>query len=119
MKDIKAGVIAFIRKNGDTSFPELEQYFGNEDIEWRGDLSLTWNEFADFLVLWQGWNIEVIKALAGLQSDGVLFFRLMTTIDLFCSGKALNLPIANRVIKYKTPHWLPVMLSLTDTHSLK
>ncbi|HZW75237.1 MAG TPA: hypothetical protein VFF43_16950, partial [Caldimonas sp.] len=95
---------ALLRADNYISFAELDQLDG-----FCGDQTLTLDGYPN-LVVWTGISRQAVDDLATLLERGECRLGLASPFTYLIDGKALNLPIAKRLIHYKKPRWLRVVL---------
>jgi len=99
-------ILGYIRKNGDASFANIMDLFGDEAKgEWA-------KEALPNLVLWAGMSSSLIEALNIIQPQTEL--KPCHLLVYLADGRLLQMPIAKRHPKtgYAEPHWLPTVLVL-------
>ena len=109
MNDMKQRVYEYIKKNGETTFPELEFFFNGLGHDWRGNTDITAGVYSN-IIFWNGWNRETAAIVTELFNEKRITVSVADMIDILLGGKALPFPLAKQLMKYKTPHWLPVVL---------
>ncbi len=105
--DMKTEVLNYIKKNGDTSYVDLERLFDSLHFDWHGDLAIA-SAVNNTIFLWYEWNEAAAGMTTDLVHDGLLFREATQPLIYLIDGKGLDLPLAKTLIKYKKPHWLPV-----------
>ena len=97
-------IMDYIGRNGDASFANLMNVFGEEA---QGDLAL---EILPNVFLWGNMSRTFIDALAVVKH--LLEIDVTSVLVYFADGHSLDLPIATRIPAggFKTPHWAPVVL---------
>jgi len=108
--DMKTEVLNYIKKNGDTSYADLEQLFDSLHFDWNGDLAIA-SAVNNTIFFWYGWNEAAAGITTDLVHDGQLFREATQPLIYLIDGKCLDLPLAKALIKYKKPHWLPVIFT--------
>ncbi|MHB1155079.1 MAG: hypothetical protein ACYCWE_22195 [Eubacteriales bacterium] len=108
--DMKTEVLNYIKKNGSTSFAELERFFDSTGFDWHGNLAITSNQ-NNTIFFWYGWNEAAVRITMDLVHDGLIFKEATRPLLYLIDGKCLNLPLAKSSIKYKKPHWLPIVFT--------
>ncbi len=107
--DMKAAVLAYIRKQRGVSFVELEQLFTDKGYPWEGGLEY-YSGACDNVVFWTGWNADAYNILIELKRDGLIHFAPAAPVIYLIDGKGLSCPVVHSNRQYKTPHWLPIVL---------
>ncbi len=64
----------------------------------------------DSVIIWGGVSQEFAEAVEDLLREGHIVAKPTTTMVYQADRIVLDFPIATRVGKYKTEHWLPVVL---------
>jgi hypothetical protein len=106
---LKAQIVSVLAKQQGTSFVELERIDGFSG----GDFCL---EMRHNAVLWTGLQQEAVDAVTELVNSKRAQLLQVNPLIYLIDGKALTFPVAKRVPPngYKKPHWLPVVLNLTE-----
>jgi len=102
---LKQEILDYISKHPATSFAELSMVFG-EKI--RGEEALIFDN--ENIIIWTNLSKEFIEIFKELLNEKKIVVVPSNPLVYACDGKLLKLPIAKRLIKYKEPHWLPVVL---------
>jgi hypothetical protein len=89
--------------DGGVSFVELM----NHIPESKGDFEFGFKE--KNIVLWSDLSEEFLIAIQTLHDEQKIIMCLSSYLVYACDGGMLNLPISKQSIKYKKPHWLPVV----------
>jgi hypothetical protein len=97
-------ILGLVLKYGDQSFANLaselpEFHDGNFAID-----------LFDNLVIWNGVTIEAADAIRELREADAIYFSAVPLMVYHIDGRALGMPIATKLRRYKTPHWLPIIL---------
>src|SRR5258705_13215248 len=92
-------------KVGAVSFAELSRHVDGFDGE--GVLAVDANN----IVLWAEISYEAADAVRQLLAAGDCYAEPASPLVYMLDGFSLNLPLAQRAVAYKTPHWLPVTLN--------
>ena len=71
------------------------------DREW-GILDYNW-------IVWSGISIEAIQCLNELQSEKKIYKKTTSVLVYAADGTILRLPVVEKKIKYKEPHWIPII----------
>src|SRR5205823_3305054 len=66
---------------------------------------------ANNIVLWAEISYEAADAVRQLLAAGDCYAEPASPLVYMLDGFSLNLPLAQRAVAYKTPHWLPVTLN--------
>ena len=103
---MKSGIVNYLREHKGASFIELQEHVpgfkGNNTV---GVLDKN-------VIFWTGVSPEATKALDELLTDKVIELIHIGPLVYFIDGAVMKLPIAKRIEKYKTRHWIPVVMSL-------
>jgi hypothetical protein len=104
-------MLDYIGHNGDASFAELTNMFGEEA---GGHCAV---EFKPNVFLWAGVSQLFIDALASIKH--LLECHITSAFVYLRDGRALILPVAQRVPDegFAMPHWVPVILKIR--HDIK
>jgi hypothetical protein len=108
MAELKQRILDVLQANEEVSFAQLSGLPG-----FAGDKDLLAPDFAN-LVIWRGLSPEAIKELEALENSEVIRFSRTDADRYALDGFVPTLPVAQRISKYRAPHWLPVMISLWD-----
>ncbi len=108
--DMKTEVLNYIKKNGDTTYAELERLFDSLHFNWQGDFAIS-SKVNNTIFFWYGWNEAAARITSELLHDGQLFREPTQPLIYLIDGKGLDLPLARSLTKYKKPHWLPVVFT--------
>lgn len=104
--DLKQHILEVLQANEEVSFAQLSGIPG-----FAGDKDLVAPEFAN-LILWRGLSPEAMDVLEELEDDEIIRFARTDAKRYAADGFTPTLPVALRVSKYRTPSWLPVLVSL-------
>jgi hypothetical protein len=78
----------------------------------HGERSLRFEECLN-IVIWDGIQTNLVDAISQLLADGLIVMRTTSLLIYLVYGNILRLPVAKSgTRKYKTPHWLPVVIDL-------
>lgn len=110
---LKQRILDLLQANEEVSFAQLAGIPG-----FAGDRDLVAPELAN-LVLWRGLSPEAMAALEELEDDEVIRFARTDAKRYAEDGFTPALPVALRVSKYRTPSWLPVLVSLWNLPETK
>lgn len=104
-------IYEYVKARGSVSFAELQTLLG---ADFKGDHYLTMKDNEN-LILWTGMSAEFVKLMSNLLNKGVYKVSEAHILSYAIDGSMLSYPIAKRPNhKYKTLHWLPVVLDLPD-----
>jgi len=95
---------ALLRADNYISFVELDQLDG-----FRGDTALTLEDYPN-VVVWPSVSPQAAEDLATLMAAGECRIGRASMLTYLVDGKVPKLPVAKRRMRYREPHWLPVML---------
>ena len=104
---LKEKILNLIDKFSGVSFAEIQQEFGDE-VE--GDRAL-YSKDNENIIFWNGLNEDALNAIMDLISEGQIKMTPTSVYIYLADGMALKLPVVSSKRKYKTPHWLPVVLN--------
>lgn len=103
---LRQRILDVLQANEEVSFAQLAGLPG-----FAGDQDLVAPDFAN-LVIWSGLSAEARDEMQALEEDEVIRFS-RTDADRYAEdGYTPVLPVAQRISKFRTPHWLPVLISL-------
>lgn len=107
--DVKALFLNYIETHNGTSFAELERLLTEHGIDYKGDTCWHLKNYPN-LILWAGWNLEFFAILNELLREGMikLHHSNRTALCYLIDGKVLPFPIAQKIVQYKSEHWVPV-----------
>lgn len=116
--------IEFIdQDDGNSSFVNIERIMEENGISLREDGEscwfIPWDSNYENIVVWVFSNDEaqeVWKMIIQLLKEDGKGIQLQNTqaIVYLVDGKTLSFPLAKSIREYKTPHWLPVVLSIQE-----
>jgi hypothetical protein len=95
-------------RNGAVSFAEIVR----ECASARGDRTLYCADDPN-LVIWMGLSERFVEALEELIAEGRVELVPTSPLVYVSDGLGLNFPLVRGNYKYKTPHWVPALVSLT------
>jgi hypothetical protein len=106
---MKDQIKEFIRSRDNVSFPELMKAIPDS----AGDRAICHDN--DNLILWGDMSQPFVDTLEALLADGSIEFKRVSLAEIAmihsCTRDSLpDSPIAEGIRKYKTPHWLPVII---------
>jgi hypothetical protein len=121
--DLKERIRVFVLSYDHCSFVEIMEIAGPEH---KGDAEIYKGD--PNLIMWAGVSEELARAITSLELEGQIEIRPCETyvgpksqnplpLVYLTDGGLLRLPVAkhplvgDKVRKYKTPHWLPCVLS--------
>lgn len=104
--DLRQRILGVLQANEEVSFAQLAGLPG-----FAGDRDLLAPDFAN-LVIWRGLSPEAMDEMQELEEGEVIRFSRTDADRYALDGFTATLPVAQRVSKYRTPHWLPVLISL-------
>lgn len=99
-------------KNGrENAFSQLhlEKILIERGIDYKGDTCWHLKNYPN-LVLWAGWSLEFFTVLNDLLRENVIKLNHSnrTALCYLIDGKILPFPIAQKIMQYKSEHWVPV-----------
>lgn len=117
-KQLKTKLLSYISTHSGTSFAELNQVLDSLNVDYRGDLALSFPKNPN-LVLWTGLNEDAATLYNEVVSECEML--ICNPYYYMVDGEILNLPIAKTAdvghYKYSKDHWLPIVLNLKDKSS--
>jgi hypothetical protein len=101
---MREAILDLIREYRNVSFAELSRRIDGfkGDLEWMN--SYGW-------VLWAGISQEAVDAINSLMKADEIHMQPTTPLVYLCDGVMLKLPVAKRAVKYKNPHWCPIVFN--------
>lgn len=110
-------VIAFIKDlGGGVSFVELKNHFrdtsGNKQFCIRG------NSYSN-IVIWSDMSEKFCDVMENVEASDEIEMLPTNPIVYASDGMMLKLPIAESMIHYKSPRWLPVAYDLKPVKSIR
>ena len=106
ISELRRRILEVLQANEEVSFAQLAGLPG-----FAGDKNLVAPDFAN-LVIWSGLSAEAVDEMEDLEESEVIRFS-RTDADRYAEdGYTPVLPVAQRISKFRTPHWLPVLISL-------
>ena len=103
---LRQRILDVLQANEEVSFAQLSGLPGFAGVQ-----DLVAPDFAN-LVIWSGLSAEARDEMQALEEDEVIRFS-RTDADRYAEdGYTPVLPVAQRISKFRTPHWLPVLISL-------
>ena len=111
LADLRQRILGVLQANEEVSFAQLAGLPG-----FAGDKDLVAPDFAN-LVIWHGLSPEAMDELQDLEESEVIRFSRTDAERYAQDGFTSTLPVAQRVSKYRAPHWLPVLVSLWNLPS--
>ena len=103
--DLRQSILGVLQANEEVSFAQLAGLPG-----FAGDKELVAPDFAN-LILWRGLSPEAMDELQSMEQSEVIRFSRTDADRYALDGFSPELPVAQRISKYRTPHWLPVLIS--------
>jgi len=103
-------ILTHIRKHGDASFVWMKKLIGPDEA--AGNLYLPLTE-CENIWLWFGMSplfVSVCNELIPFTE-----YKLVPVLLYAVDGELPKLPVATRIMEYKTKHWLPVVMVLKGT----
>lgn len=105
--EIKDKIYEYIRKNGGTSYAEIERLFEKYSFDYIGNIE-AFSDKNSKVVFWTGWNKKAFDILAELIRENRIEREPCNFIVYLIDGKILNYPILNKAPKnLKNIYWLP------------
>jgi|AGTN01.1.fsa_nt_gi hypothetical protein len=91
------------------SYVELENRFGEQVI---GEYAIYLdNKGSSNMLIWTGMSEELSMAIQELVAEQKIEHLPCSAVVYGLDGRILALPVATKIKKYTTPHWLPCVLS--------
>ena len=100
--NLKDDILSFVKRHPGTSFAEISKRYGDGD---RDYFFGEWN-----ILLWVGLREDVIDAIHSLLKDKKINIKAVNPLIYAMDGCIIKYPIATKIKKYKTEHWLPTVL---------
>lgn len=106
-KEAEKVILDTIRqRKGSVSMVELQRALRDAGIPADGDRTV---EPLENMVLWVSMSTEFAAAVVSLLNSKKIKPRVTSVLVYAFDGMLLSLPLARRRMKYKTPHWVPVV----------
>ena len=110
---IKQTILELLKKNSDYSFSELISDLENIDIQAKGDRVLYLKEN---LIIWENCTTDFNNAIIELiNADKITLHPLSQSkaeLVYAFGGVIPDIPVADRIEKYVSPHWMPTIIKL-------
>jgi len=107
-------LLEFIRQYPRCSFSEMERFFGQEGYAYKGDYSIGLEKYKN-LSFWYGWSWEATGLIGELYDSDAIVLLPAHQLELLTFGKLFRYPIAKQCRSYKKEHWLPMVISVSDS----
>ena len=108
VKELGEELLKFIeRGKGSVSFVNVEDFFKQHGVDYKGELALCSTRDPN-IIYWVNWNELALSIYQSIE-DKIKKVPCSEFIYLI-DGKSLKFPTVKSPIKYKTEHWLPVVL---------
>jgi predicted RNA binding protein with dsRBD fold (UPF0201 family) len=104
---LKQDILNMVNEKDNVSFVDLEEIQG-----FKGNYEYSLYPVSE-VVLWYGVSLDAIQSLKELMLEEKIDLASTSVLTYLVDGKALKLPLAKSpaTIKYKKPHWFPVMFN--------
>ena len=112
---MKNKLLAFIAEHPRCSFDQIESFFKQNGYDYKGHCNLKPDEYEN-LSYWYNWNEEAFNLIIDLVHNGQISFYIADKYDLFMFSKFPRIPIAKSMRSYKSERWLPIVISVEDSH---
>jgi hypothetical protein len=106
-------VVGLVHRDQHVSLVEVERLLAPRGVETTGSaaLGLTVGDEAQNIFLWVGASSVFVDIVRAALDSGRIHIAPAPLLTYLCDGKFPRLPLAKRAVRYKTPHWLPVVLN--------
>ena len=104
-------VVRLVHRDPHVSLVEVERLLASRGIAVTGEAALAVGGVARNIILWVGASslfVDIVRAALDSERIHIAPASLLTYL---CDGKFPRLPIVTRAVRYKTPHWLPVVFN--------
>ena len=101
--NLKEDILSFIKRHPGTSFAEIAKKYGKGDRDYFFN---SWN-----ILLWTGLRKDVIDAIHSLLKEKKINIKAVSPLIYAMDGIVILYPIATKIKKYKTEHWIPTVYS--------
>jgi len=110
---IKQAVMELLYKNNDYSFSELVSELANQGLPVKGDRAIYVKKN---LIIWDGTTADFNNAIVELEKANKILMKPLSPTEALIAyaydGVMLDLPMADRIENYSTPHWIPTIIKL-------
>lgn len=110
-EEIKQAILELFEKNSDYSFSELVSELDNQGLQATGDRALYLKKN---LIIWENTSADFNNAIVELEQADKLEMKPLGQSEALLvyayGGTLLDLPIADRLENYSTPHWIPTII---------
>jgi len=110
-EQIKTKIIELFNENSDYTFPELISKLKKKGLNVKGSNALYLKKN---LIIWENTTSDFNNAIVELQEENKLIMKPLSKQEAMIvhaySGEIINLPFADRIEPYNTPHWVPTIL---------
>lgn len=110
-EEVKRAILDYISKNNYVSYAELEWFFTEKQIPFKGDLDVLSGK-CEHVVFWCGWSKEIFDVFGELIKEGKIHREPTQLLTYLIDGKTLDMPLVKRFWQYKTDHWLPTVFCI-------
>ena len=105
-------VRAYIAKHGGVSMVELERYF--DDTKGKSAIEMQADNCSN-VVVWSGMSAKFCSVVMELEESGKVEMKPTPLIVYITDGRRLDMPIAEVVKHYTSPHWLPIEYNIINS----
>lgn len=107
--ELRQAILERVHERDHVSFAELQREFGSR-FNLKGNRALAPESYPTILY-WAGMSEEYCETIRELTAnDGPLVKVPCPLLVYLIDGATLNLPLVKQPIRYKSDHWLPVIL---------
>lgn len=100
----------YVREHRYVTLAELEYYFEQNNIEFKGTKCIWFNQDMNWL-LWANMSEEYMNTILELEKEKIIDFVPCHTFVYLIDGVIANLPVVKSAVKYTKPHWIPCVLN--------
>jgi hypothetical protein len=100
-------VHAFIKGRDWVTYVELQRFVESLGLPGRGDMTACSPDYPS-IFFYQGLSDELLDIIDHLAKDKRIVPAAACTLTYMIDGGVLALPLAKRVMHYKTPRWFPI-----------
>lgn len=111
--EVKNRIYEYIKKNGSTSYAEIERVFEECGFDYTGALS-SCSTVNDLVVFWHGWNLEAYTIVQELLQERKVERDACGMLIYLLDGKCLDMPVlqtAKQLNGSNREHWLPCVFN--------
>lgn len=104
---LREDIIDFCQRDH-VSFVELKKNFPEM---FDGEHAICFPDYSN-LIVWQGLSQDGAELILSLVNERKLFLLPSNPLVYAIDGALVNMPMAKRILNYKNPHWIPMVLCI-------